>query len=77
MLKCKIDREKGTAKVQAKGTQGSVRTETLVIIKEIHKAIHAQNPQAADEYKRTIIGALIDPKSPVWKIDEPEENSQT
>lgn len=72
MLKCKIDRNKGIAKIKTEKETNArnVSVETLALIKTIYEGIHENSPEAAKEYKLTIIGALIDPKSPVWEVDE-------
>ena len=72
MLKCKIDRKKGIVKIRTekKTDARNVSVETLALIKTIYEGIKEKNPEAAKEYKLTIIGSIIDPKSPVWKVDE-------
>ena len=72
MLKCKIDRKKGIAKIKTekKTNARNVSVETLALIHSIYKAIQEKNPKAAIEYKLTIIGAILDPESPVWEVDD-------
>lgn len=72
MLKCKIDIKNGNAKIKTgkKATAHETAVETLGIIKMIHEEIHKKNPEIAERYRLTIIGAIIDPESPVWKVDE-------
>ncbi len=70
MLKCKIDRSKGTAWVKTKGTGADITTESLALIREVYRGIKQQNEEAADLYRRTMIGALLDPNSAVWKEGE-------
>lgn len=71
MLKCRIKRG-GTVYVSAKGNVYDIRTETLALIQEVHRNIKKENPEAADQYRTSIIGCLLDPRSPVW--NEKEEN---
>ena len=54
--------------MRAKGTE--VATETLALIKTCYLAILQKNPIAADEYRRIIQAAMIDPKSPVFNIED-------
>lgn len=72
MLKCKVDYNKKTVRIKTgkKATVHETAVETLGIIKMIHKEIHKKNPEIAERYRLTIIGAIIDPESPVWKVDD-------
>lgn len=74
MLKCRIKRG-GTVWVSAKGTCYDLRTETLFLIQQVYRNIKDQNPEAAEQYRTSIIGCLLDPKSPVW--NEQEANHET
>ena len=67
MLKCKIDRAKGTVKVNTKGDLSAITVEVLALFKEIHRGIEKQNPEAAREFKNTVTGAMLDPRSPLWR----------
>lgn len=69
MLKCKIDRAKGTVRVSTKGNLDDITVEVLGIFQAIHKEIAKQNPIAAKEFKNKVIGVMLDPRSPVWKED--------
>ena len=70
MIKCKIDRGKGPVKVKAKGDVNTITVEMLALFKEVHKNIEQQNPDAAREFKNTVIGAMLDPRSPLWKEEQ-------
>lgn len=66
MLKCNI-KKGGTIRVKATGTAEDLTVETGMVIKQIYQSIRLQNPDAAEGYKLTLIGLLLDPNSPVWK----------
>lgn len=66
MIKCKLDREKGTVIVTAKGKGENLTAETLCLIQQVYRGIREANPEAASIYRRAVIGSLLDPKSPVW-----------
>ena len=70
MLRCKVNSITGGVMVRAKGP--NVATETLALIKTIYMAILQKNPVAADEYRRIIQAAMVDPKSPVFNIEAKE-----
>ena len=67
MIKCKAKRGK-YAKVKTKGTAHDVSVEILAIIKTAYMEIYKQNPRIADEFKRTLMAGMLDPKSPVFKM---------
>lgn len=67
MLKCKIDKKTGRIRVHTKGDLSTITTEVLTLFKDLHRNIEQQNPEAAKEFKNTVIGAMLDPRSPVWK----------
>lgn len=71
MIKCKIDRC-GLVRIRAKGTPHNLSVETCGLIAEIYQKMYASNEAAAEEYRRTILGTLIDPDSPVWKAERKE-----
>ena len=66
MIKCKVNRKKNYCKVQATGELRFILTETLGIIATIYDSMKEKNPEAADEFKRTLQASMIDPKSPVF-----------
>lgn len=66
MIKCKI-KISGHIQVKASGTVKDLTVETAALIEDIYQSIHQKNPEAAKGYKNTLIGILLDPKSPVWK----------
>lgn len=68
MLKCKV-RRKGSIRVKATGTAQDLMVETAAVIKEIHNGISRENAMAASKYKMALIGTLLDPNSPVWKVE--------
>ena len=71
MLKCKIDKTKDSIKVKAGGTLSALMNETMTLIKIIYENMKKQNPEVADEYKRTLQAAIIDPNSPLFKSEWP------
>ena len=68
MIKCNIKR-RGTIMVSAKGTVDEIIPETLLIIQQLYLFIKKQNPAAAEQFRRAIIGTMLDPNSPMWKED--------
>lgn len=66
MLKCNIKRG-GNVRVKASGTSRDLMVETSTAIKEVYNGIKKHSPVAAAEYRKNLIGLLLDPASPVWK----------
>lgn len=66
MLKCNVSRAKNVIRVKAKGTAKELLPETVMVIKTIYDGIREASPEAAEAYKNTLIGVLLDPESPVW-----------
>ena len=67
MLICYLNNAKKRAWAKGKGTAHDLTVETASIIKALYRSFHVESPEAAEEYKLTIIGLLLDPDSPVWK----------
>lgn len=73
MLKCKVVKENGHVRVKAKGSPNTLAVESCAIIMDCFKELNRQYPAAADEYKRTVLGMMLDPSSPVWKEESPND----
>lgn len=66
MIKCKIHRGK-TCHIQANGAAQDITSELLFLIQTIHGNIKKENEKVADEFRRNLIAAMIDPNSPIFK----------
>ena len=71
MIKCKIDKSKGKGVVKAKGMSDEVVAEILTLIHIIYQQVPDEHKTS---FKNTIIGGVLDPKSPVWRDDHGTEN---
>lgn len=67
MIKCRIDKEKDIVRIKTKGTGETINTELFFLIQQIYRGIRSQNESAAEFFRTTTIGVLLDPNSPVWK----------
>ena len=67
MIKCKIDSNKNYIKLKAKGTPDELAKDAVALIMVSYNNLKNQNPKAANEYKRLIQAAVIDPQSPTFK----------
>ena len=72
MLKCTSDYKHRMTLVKTgkRTTVHEIAVETMAIIRTVYEEICKQNPEAAELYKRTIIGTIIHPESLVWKVDD-------
>lgn len=67
MIKCNINKSKGWVRVRAKGIPHDLAVETSTLIEDCYQNLLNQNPEAAAEYKRTVLTLVLAPGSPVWK----------
>lgn len=72
MLKCKID-DDAYVEVEACGSMKTLFTDTIVLLRRIHRGIRLNNPHGAATYVEGIIAILCDKTSPFW---EDEANGQ-
>ena len=70
MVKCHIDKTKDRVRVKATGKGEQISLEALAFIREIHRGMASQNPEAAAAFKLTIIAGVLDPETPVWETEE-------
>lgn len=73
MIKAKLNKKKGTGSVYRTGPASEITAEALTILKIVYLNIRMKDKDAADAFKRTIIGAVLDPKSPVWEAGNGKE----
>lgn len=67
MIKCKINRPKRIF-LKARGTAHDLMIETAVVIQLIYSAIYKENKEGAEMFKKNLLGVLLDPETPVWKV---------
>lgn len=67
MLKCRMDQAKDHVWVKTKGDMNTITVEVLALVHEVYQGIAQKNPEAAKEFRNTVIGAMLDPRSPLWK----------
>lgn len=66
MIKCKVTRGRAV-KMKARGSALDLAVELLSLIMTAHMSINEQSEELAKEFKRTILGVLLHPDSPVWE----------
>lgn len=76
MLKCNIDKKKNHVQVKVSGTADTINTELLALINALYTGIRNKDKGAADIFRVSTIGALLDPESPVWKAYECPETKR-
>lgn len=76
MLECKITERAEDTAVVAVGDLPTLSADTIVIIRQIHRAVQRNNQKAAADYVRNIVTTLVDPDSPFWKEYENEQQEE-
>lgn len=67
MLKCNINQKKKHVWLRTSGDLNTITVECLALFKGVYRGIEKQNPEAAKEFKNTVIAAMLDSSSPLWK----------
>lgn len=66
MIECKIRRDK-KCRIKANGTPRDLCAETLYFLNEMYTEIKNKDAAEAIKFRNTILAAMIDPKSPIFK----------
>lgn len=69
MIKAKISREKDIVRATYRGTPHGLCLETATMISDIYRGLQEKNPEAAAEFKQTLLVVLLSPNSPVWEVE--------
>lgn len=69
MLKCDIKNGDHTS-IEIEGMFDELLSDTLNLIKAVHKGMHETKPELAERYREYMIRGLIDPSSGVWNLDD-------
>lgn len=69
MLQCDIKNGEYT-KIEMQGKFDEILSDTLNLIKAVHKGIRETNPTLAGAYRQYLSQAVLDPTSGVWEIDD-------
>ena len=69
MLKCDIKNGDHTS-IEMQGKFDELLSDSLNLIKSVHKGMHETNPELAERYREYMIRGLIDSNSGVWMLDD-------
>lgn len=69
MLKCDIKNGDHTS-IEMEGKFDELLSDTLNLIKAVHKGMNETKPKLAEMYREYMIRGLIDSNSGVWDLDE-------
>ena len=69
MLKCDIKNGDHTS-IEMEGHFDEILSDTLNLLKAVHKGMNETNPVLAKKYREHMIRALIDSSSGVWMLDD-------
>ena len=68
MLKCHLEEETGTLKIEVKGNPIEIITDAFFLINDIYLALRENNPIMGDFFRYILRDAVNDDSSPVWKV---------
>ena len=69
MIKCNVDRPKNKTAVKCGGSIIDVCVEGIFILGQLYQGIKAQNEEAAEQFRNSMLAALLDPNSTVYQED--------
>lgn len=70
MIKAEFNKE-GTCSLECHGTVNELLADTGILIQEIYKSIHEQDPMLAEIFKMGI-AIFSKPECPIWKVGDSE-----
>lgn len=68
MIKANVSRE--MVSIEAKGTLKDILDDSARMIKAVYTTFCRTNPDVGEVYKSVMQGAMIDPESPIWQVNE-------
>lgn len=69
MLKCDLKNGEYT-KLETGGKLDEILSDTMNLIKSIHKALHETEPELAGAYRHFLTRGVLDSTSGMWSIDD-------
>lgn len=69
MLKCDLKNGEYT-KIEVGGKLDEILSDTLNVIKTVHKGLRETEPRLADVFREYLTRGLFDPASGVWIVDD-------
>ena len=68
MLKCHLEKETDTCKIEAKGNPIEILTDVTFLVHEAYITLQNNSPIMGDFFRHMLRDAVNDDSSPVWKV---------
>ena len=68
MLKCHLEEETNTCKIEAKGNPIGILTDVTFLIHEVYTTFQNNSPITGDFFRIMLRDAVNDDSSPIWKV---------
>ena len=68
MLKCHLEKETGTGKIEVKGSTIGILTDVTLLIHEVYTTFQNNSPIMGDLFRCVLRDAVNDDSSPIWKV---------
>ena len=75
MLKCHLDNETNTCKIDVEGSTASILADLAYLINDIYLAIRNTNPIAGGAFKFALQEMVGDDSSPIWQELDAHEST--
>ena len=68
MLKCHLERETDTGKIEVKGSPIEILADVTFLISDVYLAFQKNSPIMGDLFRDILRDAVNDDSSPIWKV---------
>lgn len=68
MLKCHLEKETDTCKIEVKGNPIGILTDVTFLIHEVYTTFQNNSPITGDLFREILRDVVNDDSSPIWKI---------
>nr|DAQ40830.1 MAG TPA: hypothetical protein [Caudoviricetes sp.] len=68
MIKVNVNSER--VSIEAKGTLKDILADSSRMINAVYTTVRRNDPDVAEVYKLVMQGAVNDPESPIWQVNE-------
>ncbi len=68
MLKCHLEKETGTGKIEVKGSPIEILSDAAFLINDIYLAFRENSPIMGDLFRCMLRDVVNDDSSPIWKV---------
>ena len=68
MLKCHLEKETNTGKIEVKGSPIEILTDVAFLINDVYTLFQNNSPIMGDLFRDILRDAVNDDSSPIWKV---------